>query len=75
MPACKLVLIPIPVQYIADRPAVTGVFMTFGLQPAVDTEPGLGPVTDRTSLKRAVIATAVAAVALNLFFIIFWPSL
>ncbi|MGB5453592.1 MAG: hypothetical protein WBM71_06885 [Sedimenticolaceae bacterium] len=49
--------------------------MTFGLQPAVDTEPGLGPVTDRTSLKRAVIATAVAAVALNLFFIIFWPSL
>ena len=49
--------------------------MTFGLQPAVDTDPGLGPATDRASLKRAVIRTAVAAAVLYLFFIIFWPSL
>ena len=50
--------------------------MALGLQPAVDTElSGLRPAADRTSLKRAVIATAVAGVALYLFFVILWPSL
>jgi hypothetical protein len=51
VPAGKIILVPISVQYIADGPAVAGMILTFRLQATVDPElPGLRFTTGMTGL-------------------------